>query len=111
MTDDRTTTRLWHKYCDDQVQLNIRLGALTRDWKRLRDIEQEWKLFSRRVGLAFFALVLLGLLSVLVGCTRDRPPEREPDLYLRDGTPCWLSSSPHGNTLRCDPTNKDKEKR
>ena len=90
---------------------HLQYQALERDWNRLRDQDAEWRHFQKIVTRAVVVLAALFVIGALTGCAPDRQPDREPDLYLRDGTPCWNRPGPHGYLLRCDPTNKDKEKR
>ena len=45
----------------------LRLDALARDWNRLRDIEDEWKVFTNRVVLAAAFVGALSATSLLMG--------------------------------------------
>ena len=50
---------------------------------------------------------VLLILIFLVGCAPDRLPDREPDLYLEDGTPCWYYN--FSQKFRCERVLEERE--
>lgn len=52
-----------------------RYDALAQDWNRLRDYEQEWRVFGERVGRGVFLIAVVAVLTAwLSGC--DSPEQK-----------------------------------
>jgi len=55
--------------------------------------------------IAGLALLLVLILSAaLGGCTSPAEAQREPDVYLQDGSPCWYFDAPSRRQpgIRCE---------